>query len=368
MCLTCSSRCRALLLIALLAACGDDGGTEPVAQLHQLRLDIIEGKGIRDTVRAPGDPEDAATSRAVVVRVYPDVQRSVQARSGAAGPSLDARIPPVEIRWRTLEPWCRPERATSTITRGDTASVRIVLPIVANFCRLQVEGVLNGNVFDTDTAVVDFAPGPVATYRLRPRDFMYMGSTRDVRELVEEAQDAHGNPIEFPELQWELTAGNPQIRINDLILTAATEGEGSLRVTGAGSVQTATLWSLFGVEGAWRLTWSCHDAALPGGAHADSAQFTYLANSHYGEFTPRGVVVGFRGALTTRLWVRGEPMRETVDMGVARHVAQRPGILEWSPGQVATRTGRVFSGGSLCETLPGAGPWARFAPVRMELP
>lgn len=358
---------RALLLFALLAACGDDGGTEPVAQLHQLRLDIIEGKGIRDTVRAPGDPEDAATSRAVVVRVYPDVQRSVQARPGGAGPSLDVRIPPVEIRWRTLEPWCRPERTTSSITRGDTASVRIVLPVVADYCRLQVEGVLNGNVFGTDTAVVEFSPGALAGYRLQPLVIMITNSTLDVRDLEYEGEDVHGNYIENPELQWELTAGLPQIRINDLILTAAAEGEGTMRVTGAGSVQTTTLWSLFSAEGAWRITWSCYDAALPGGAQADSAHFTYFADSYYGQVSPRGLGVGLRGVLTTRLWVRGEPMRETVDLAVTRHAAQRPRILEWSPGQEATRTGRSWTGGSLCESLPGGGPWARFAPVRAEL-
>ncbi|HLM66893.1 MAG TPA: hypothetical protein VK358_05155 [Longimicrobium sp.] len=245
-----------LLLAALLAACGD-GAAEPVARLHELRLDIIQGKGIRDTVRAEGDPADARTSLPVVVRVYVDAQRSAQVLPGATGPALEGRIPPVEIAWRTLEPWCQPERASSAITRGDTAAMHLRLPTLAQRCHLVAEGVLDGNVFGTDTAVVDFHPGPLASFQVPPLIVFPKDFRLDVRLISHDAKDRYGNGIPAPDITWTLAAGAPLFTLNGLILHAPDEGTATLQASAIGQAQTTAAWTVTNLVGAWRLSWGC---------------------------------------------------------------------------------------------------------------
>lgn len=360
-------RCAPALLLAVLAACGGDGGAEPVARLHELRLAVAEGQGIRDTVRAPGDPADARTSRPVVVRVWVDAQRSAQVLPGATGPALESRIPPVEIAWRTLEPWCQPEGPRSTLT-GGTAHMHLRLPTVAQKCHLVAEGMLNGNVFGTDTAVVDFHPGPLATFQLAPLVIIPENFSQDVRAIGHEGKDVHGNAVTDPGFAWALTGGAPLFTLNGYLLRGAGQGIGQLQATGAGSTQTATVWTLHTLTGGWRISWGCYGARLADGAHADSARYLlYPAEASYGSITGRGVTLGFRGTLTVRTWVRGGAVRDSTALAATRSAAQRPNLLEWSPGQVAayTATG-TYTGGSLCEAPPSGTPWAGFAPVRAE--
>lgn len=354
------------LLAALLAAC-DGGGADPIAAPHQLRLDIVRGKGIIDTVRRQDAPADARTALPVVVRVYAELERSAQVLPGATGPALDVRIPPVEIVWRTLEPWCQPESGRTAIAAGDTAVMRLRLPTVANKCRLVADGVVNGTVFGTDTAVVDFKPGPAVRYELQSLVVLLPRVDTDVRGIPHDARDAYGNAVDDPGFAWAVTAGAPNFSLKDYVLRGEAEGVGALQATGAGSTQTATLWSLRNAVGAWRLTWRCYGARLADGTYADSAHYAlYPADSYYGSFSPRGIALGFRGTLNVRTWVRGGPARDEQTLAATRYAAQRPGVLEWSPGQVATATGLDYAGGSLCDPAAGGGPWTGFGPARAE--
>jgi hypothetical protein len=349
-----------------VAACGD-GAAEPVARLDQLRLNIVQGQGIRDTVRAEGDPADARTSLPVVVRVYADAGRSVQVLPGATGPALEARIPPVEIAWRTLDPWCQPERERSTITRGDTAAMHLRLPTVARICRLVAEGVLDGNVFGTDTALVDFHPGPLATFQVPPLIVFPEDFKLDVRLISHDAKDRYGNDILAPGITWTLAAGAPLFTLDGLILHAPDEGTATLQASAIGQAQTTAAWTVTNLVGAWRLSWACYGARLADGAYADSAHFTMQrAEAYYGSLTGRGLAVSFRGPLATRTWVRGGPVREASAVAATRFAAQRPRLLEWSPGQVAERQGPHYAGGSLCEAPPRGSAWTGFAPARAE--
>ncbi|HLM67082.1 MAG TPA: hypothetical protein VK358_06130, partial [Longimicrobium sp.] len=357
------SRSAPALLLVLLAACGDGGGAEPLARHHQLRLEIIQGKGIRDTVRTTADPPDARTSLPTVVRVYADVDASVQAGAGATGPALEVRIPPVDVTWRTLESWCQPERPTSSITRGDTAVMYLRLPTVAENCHVVVEGALNGNVFDSDTAVVDFDPGPVAYFEVRPFISFFYEHGLGIGTVAGGGLDAYGNPQTTPQYSIQITAGAPVFTANDTLVQATGEGMGAMRVTWGTVSHTATLRALRELSGKWRLSWACYDASLPGGAHADSARYVLeVEETNYGGDTMLGSSVRFFGTLVTRLWMRGEPLAQSSVPRASRFAAQRPGELEWAFGQVSRAAGRGYAGGSLCEGGLQGAPWARWEP------
>lgn len=361
------SRSTPALLLALLAACGDDGGAEPLARYHELRLEIIQGKGIRDTVRATGDPPDARTSLPTVVRVYADVDASVQAGAGATGPALDVRIPPVEITWRTLEPWCQPERPSSSILQGDTAVMHLRLPTVAENCHVVIDGALNGNVFDSDTAVVDFDPGPVTYFEVQPLVSFFYEKNLSIHQVAGGGLDAYGNHQTTPLYSLQITEGAPVFSASDTLIQATGEGMGAMRVTWGSVSHTATLRALRELSSPMRLSWACYDAALPGGAHADSARYALeVEEVNYGSDTALGSSVRFHGTLVTRLWMRGEPMVQTSIPRSSRFAAQRPGELEWAFGQVSTAAGRGYTGGSLCEGGLQGASWARWAPARLE--
>lgn len=360
------SRRAPLLLLALLAACGDGGEAGSEARLHQLRLDIVSGKGIRDTVRAPGDPADARTALPVVVRVVADADYSVGAFPAGTGPALELRIPPVEIRWRTLQPWCRADREVTSLAGADTASAFVRLPTVADACHVVVEGVLNGDVFDADTAVAKFDPGPLATFELPPVITFLPPARIPVRAIDLTPRDRYGNLVQEPDVVAELVEGQPVITLRNDTLTATAQGVGRLKVTGAGSTQYATVWTLRDLRGTWRLTWTCYGARLDDGSWADSARFVLPATATYGSFDIRGAAIGFVGPLTTRTWVQGQPVRETVLPFAPLYAWQRPNQLQWTTGHTAAAAGRNYVGGSLCDLLGAGGPWQGFAPARAE--
>jgi hypothetical protein len=361
------SRSASFVLALLLAACGDGGEGDTIASPHELRLDVISGKGVRDTVRGPSETAESV-SLPIVVQVSTALNAAAQALPGATGPDLAVQIPPVEVRWRTLEPWCQAVHATTTITAGDTTSNALRIPTVADFCHLVAEGVTNGIVFDADTAAVGFSPGPIVSFDMPARVPFIQTLGFNVRGVISNARDAHGNLVLRPDPVTVITAGAPVFSVADSIVRASGEALGEMRVTAGTASRTATLWSLRNMAGSWHLTWACHDAPLADGAHADSAHYTLAeAETEYGGITGRGLGVRFTGVLRTRLWLRGQPVQETAVPRTTRFAAQRVGVLEWFPGEVATPTASGFAGGSLCESSPVQGAaWTRSAPVRAE--
>lgn len=356
-----SRRRLPLLLLPLLFAC-DGGDAAPVAQPHELRLTIVHGKGLRDTVRSSKDPADLLQADSVIVQV----SAQLDAGGSATGPGAAARIPPVEIVWRTLEPWCRAEHATTPVGRGNTASNRLYMPTVAGDCRLVAEGVVNGFVFGSDTTVAGFSPGPIASFDLQSLVAVFAGVPRNVLTTVSNVSDEHGNDIlSRPDVRFSLIQGPSTIAIaEDTLIRATAEGLATVTVEGGTATRTTQVMALRDVSGDWRLSWACYDAPLAGGAHADSARYLMdLAEARYGATSGRGPVMRFIGTLGTRMWVRGEPVRESSVPFTLRFAAQRPGLLEWAPGQVSTPTATGFAGGSLCEPGPEGSTWARSAPV-----
>lgn len=350
-----------LLLLPLLFAC-DGGDAAPVAQPHELRLTIVHGKGMRDTVRSSKDPADLLQEDSVVVQVW----AQLDAGGSATGPGAAARIPPVEVVWRTLEPWCRAERSTTPLERGNTASNRLHLPTVAGDCRLVAEGVVNGFVFGSDTTVAGFAPGPIATFDVEPLASVFVAIPRNVLTMVRDLRDEHGNAIfGRPDVTLALMQGPPTITIvEDTLIRATAEGMAEVTVRGGTTTRTAPVMALRELAGDWRLSWSCYDAPLADGAHADSARYLMdLAEADYGGSSGSGRVVRFIGTLTTRIWVRGEPVRESSVPNTLRFAAQRPAVLEWAPGQASAPTATGYAGGSLCEPGPQGSTWARSSPV-----
>lgn len=356
-----------LFLVPLMAAACDEGGDAPLARPHELRMEIVRGKGIRDTVRASSQPADLLQDDSVVVRVFAVLD--ADAGAGVTGPDREARIPPVELAWRTLDPWCQPEQAVTPLREDDRAANRLRVPTVAGDCRLVVEGIVNGFVFATDTAVAGFAPGPLATFSVLPVFAFVAGAPFDVRQGAGSARDEHGNfvPVTGTTFRVTITSGAPVFTASDSIIHANGEGYGTAQVTGGPLVLSAPLWAIRDMRGDWRLSWACYDAPLPGGAHADSAHYVLgPAEAAYGSTMASGVAVRFIGTLTTRLWVRGQPVQETRVLNTLRFGAQLPGTLEWAPGQVATPTPTGYAGGSLCEPGPQGSTWARATPVRAD--
>lgn len=352
------------LLPLLAAACDDGGGAAPLAQPHELRLEIVRGKGMRDTVRASSEPADLLQADSVVVRVF----AVLDADAGSTGPARDARIPPVEVAWRTLDPWCQPEHTNTPLGRGGTAANRLRVPTVAGDCRLVAEGVVNGFVFGADTAVSGFAPGPLASFAVAPLIAVLIPDPLDIRAVTGNARDEHGNLVSgsLP-VKVTLTSGQPALTADDTLISASSEAAGTVTVRGGTASANADVWALQDLRGDWRLSWACYDADLAGGAHVDSAHYVMNpAEAAYGGVMSRGVAVRFVGTLAARTWVRGEPVRETAVPFTLRFALQRVGALEWPSGQTARPTATGYAGGSLCEPAPGGGAWARAAPVRVD--
>ena len=268
--------------------------------------------------------------------------------------------------WRTLEPWCRAERSTTPLGRGNTASNRLFVPTVAGDCHLVAEGVVNGFVFASDTTVAGFAPGPIASFIVQPLVLVIIPFPSDIRIFwAGNTQDEHGNGSDgIPDLKLTLTAAPATITANDTLIRATAEGVASATVRGGTATHDTRILALLDVRGDWRLSWACYDAPLPGGAHADSARFVMdKAEAGYSATSPRGPAVRFVGTLSTRMWVRGEPVRESSVPHTLRNAAQWAGWLEWAPGQRSTSTAKGYAGGSLCEPGPQGSTWARSSPV-----
>jgi hypothetical protein len=356
-----------LIPVLLLAAC-DGGEAAAVPQLHELRLSIVQGRGMVDTVRTPGIRADSVqlVARPVVARVYAVLDE--EAGTPITEPGREVDLPPVTIRWRTLQSWCDPLAATSTAGADGTASNQVHRPIHALPCRLVAEGLVDGQVFDADTATILFKPGPAAAFTMPPVIGHLLGSGVAFYRAVSFPQDVYGNYVEEFTATGQLLSGSPPFELQDTLVISPVEATATLRVTVGQTSRDVTVWALADLRGFWRLEWACHGLppADAGGAHTDSVHYRLDAEMHGGGLTGRGLVVRLEGALITRTWPSGEPMRETTATGQVRFAAQRPAEVEWSPGQVAVPAGDGgYAGGSLCEPLADGRAWARFTPARM---
>ena len=360
-------QCALLLSLLALAAC-DGGENRALARADQLDLQIIRGKGMHLPVRDPATPEDdpGRAPQPVIARVSVALDAEEQQELGATGPSL--RVPGVEIRWHVLEPFCSAELAATPV-EGDSAVNYFLRPTRVGVCHLVAEGVVDGRVFASDTAVASFDPGPVASFRPLALVPLAVNGRQSVPALVNRPVDAYGNPIVLPPAYTAvLTSGQPAITLVDTMLHGWSEGVGNLRMTVGATTGNIPVWSIRAITTHyWSLSWACYDVALPGGRHADSAHFWMdSAQGSYGSVSARGIDVGLRGGLHSRTWVRGEPVREAL-RGTTLFLSQRPGSITWHNGQVST-TREAFAlrydGGNLCEPPPEGGAWARFAPLQ----
>ncbi|HST59597.1 MAG TPA: hypothetical protein VLK84_12925 [Longimicrobium sp.] len=357
-----------VLLLGLLAACGED---EPatIARPHELRLTIIRGAGMRVPVRPVGMPpgEVSLSDDPVIVEISSLIGASVQARAGATGPALEVRMPPVELRWRSLQRWCEPLHATTTLTRGDTVHNYYRRGTLADGCQMVVEGVSEGYVFDADTAFVKFDVGPLVTIFIPDQERLLIGEPIPKRGFVGDGVDAYGNVEPQPNVTVRLTEGGAVFAEADTTITATGEGVGAVMVTSGAFTKRVELWGLPDLrKNGWRLTWGCNDVARPGGARADSIRFVMdSAAALHGGGGVRGQTHSFRGRTIVREWRPGESVRVADLSGFTVIGSMRPMLMEWTPGEASQRTATGYAGGSLCvQTVfePSGG----FVPVRVE--
>jgi hypothetical protein len=364
-------RRRLLVPILLLAACDGGGEEVEIARPSDLRIEIVQGNGMRSMVRDPAAPasDPNLTAEPVTVRVSVAGRQNGLAGTGGTGPALEVRLPAVEIHWRTPDSrWCQPWQATTPVVHGDTVSNFYRRPTLMGDCRLVAEGVVNGQVFDADTAIATFTPGPVARMQVAPRNGFHLPWRLPARDLVGRAEDAYGNVVRDYPMTVTLLRGGPAISISeDSILRSSQEATGAVTLKVGQLSHEVELWVLPNLAARrWRLSWQCHGLALPGGAHVDSVHYRMDESvAGNGAFLAPGLYVGFQGTLTTRTWTRGEPVRQTVVPGATVSAVQRPFLLEWPTLQTAFTTAFGYEGGTLCEAPPGSA-WARTPPVRVE--
>jgi hypothetical protein len=362
-----------LLLLPLLlsfAACqGDDDAV--AARVDDLRIEIIRGQGMRAQVRDPAAPagDEQLAPQPVTVRIVVSPDAEEQQREGVTGPTTRWKLPEVEVRWRTLQSWCSPLLASTPVV-NDTATNFFRRPTRTGVCHLVAEGVVAGRVFAADTAVLGVEPGGIARFDSPPVVVWLYNADQPLSWLISEPKDAYGNDVlELGAYTATLTSGAPHISIRgDTLIHADQEAAGSIRVSAGTATRDIVLWALREPETHWwNLSWRCYDLTLPGGGRADSAHFWMdSAVAGKGSVSLRGANVGWKGGLRRRLWVPGEPVRETA-IGVTRYAALRPQALVWHNGQTATGTphGTRYEGGNLCDPTPEGGTWARFAPAQM---
>lgn len=341
-----------VLLLALLATGCDGGESDPIARPHELRLTIVRGAGMRVPVRPVGTPagEVSLPEQPIVVQVSALIGASGQTRAGATGPALDVRLPPVELRWRALQRWCEPLHATTTLAHGDTVHNYYRRPTLADACQMVVEGVSNGWVFDADTALVKFDPGPLVSITIAPRGWLLVGVDFPTSRLVGAGRDAYGNFVDSPPVAFSLTEGQNLFAVADTIVVAEGEGKGAATVATGAFTQRVEMWGVPDLEAnAWRITWGCKDVARPGESRADSIHFVMdSARAARGQIGPSGWNTAFTGRVTLREWRTGEPPRTEVLAGYTVIGSMRPHEMEWSPGEVSRRTLAGYAGASLC--------------------
>lgn len=356
-----------LLLPAFVLAACDDGEQGALARFDQLSLDIVRGRAMNLVVRDPATPEGdpGLAAPPVVARIGAQADREEQ--EGVTSPTL--RLPPVQVRWYTLEPFCR-AYLEATPVQGDSAVNHFVRPTQNGVCHLVAEGSVNGKVFAVDTAVAGFKPGPPVTFQPAPLLVFSLRVEVPISDLAADgARDAWGN-LTGPGGGYTATlvSGPPAIERRDTLIRSVTEGFGRLRITVGGTTGEVEVWSIRVLPTHWwTLAWECYGARLADGSHADSAHFRMdSVRASYGTLTGWGLTAGMSGLMRSRTWVRGQPPRDH-EIPVVQHVAQRPGVLIWHNGQQAA-AGEVwalrYDGGNLCQTPAGGTPWERFGPAR----
>ena len=363
-----SRRLHPLLFPLLLVGACDGGGGGEVAQPHEMRIRIVSGKGMRATVvdSLTQGADAGVVPQPVVAQVYAELDAGGQ---DATGPAPGARLPATTIRWRALEPWCQPLLPTTPVA-GDTASNRYRRATLADLCHLVAEGMVDGRVFDADTAAVSFEPGPVARYAHPGIAIFLHEFSPGVLSVIRNPEDAHGNLVmeNFGRaLSARLLSGTPGLRVDSDSMSADGEAEGVMSATLERATHTFPVWALDRLtRHDWRITWACYGLDLPDGTRADSVHYRLDADVvRYGPISGPGLSVAFTGTLTRREWMAGQPVRQSTVREASRSAYQRPWALAWSLGGVSESTPTGYAGGSLCE-IPAQGAWERSGPVAAQ--
>lgn len=358
-----------LAAVLLLAACRDGGDGPVTAGADDLRLEIVAGKGIFSTVRPVGvqEGDSAVEQQPITVRVTVSPDRLEEA--GATGPGQRILLPAVEMRWRAVQTWCQPVEAVTPVPAGaDSVTNRVRRPTVGGHCQLVVEGVAEGRVFDTDTSVIDFGPGPPATVYTFPRMYWTQGFRPFVAQAIAGVQDAYGNLDTLPAFAAVITGGASVFSIDpDQRLRAAAEAYGEMELTIGTHKRRVQLWAVRELRRTWRITWACYGGAGAGGTQVDSVHHRLdVFTVRYGLLLGPGVAVTLEGNRAATTWVQGQPASQSSIPNTTIQVVQRPRELEWPNGRVSTWTGTRYEGGTLCESPPGGGAWARTSPLSMQ--
>ncbi len=362
-----------VLACALLAAACDGGdGADRLADPDELQIRIVDGRGMRATVRPFGEqPADSLYLQApVVVRVSlaPDAEEG----DGITGPSSDVRLPAVTVHWRTLDPFCEVVSPTTRLAPGnDTTINHYVRPVRNGICHLEVAATVDGRPFGRpDTAAVHFDPGPPVRLVAKPLMVMRPSSGIPTGLFRPNIFDAHDNFIEEAEVAYSVSGGAPDMLITEhgQLIRPTGEGYGEVTATVGSLSARIPVWAVdwLGLY-SWRLSWACYDMQRADGARVDSAHFSMERPlvDNGASVSPQGVAMSVVGTLVRREWVRGEPVSETHEPGVQFYAARKPNIIDWSGGQVSQATPHGFEGGTLCGPGPAGEAWGRTSPVLM---
>jgi hypothetical protein len=364
-------RRAALALLLALAAC-DGRAADPLGHPDNLQMAIVRGGGQHATVRPFGEqPADSLiVPTPVVVRI--SLATDLEEEDGLSGPSGGVRLPPVTVHWRSLDPFCHVVDATTQVEPGsDTTVNRYVRPTRSGTCRVLVQATAEGRpVGRPDTAAIHFNPGPAVTIEAPPVVSIEPIRGMEMHLFIFGVSDVYGNSVDPSHVTRELTAGAPRFyvehRFADWLRTTG-EGIGEVTITADGLSTRTQVWALE-IMGAfsWRLSWECYGMDRPDGVRVDSVHFSMdTVQPTYGSYSQRGVMLNLTGTLVRREWVRGQPVRETRAPGTQLFAAKKPGVVEWSPTEVAQETPAGYVGGTLCQPDPGGAAWSRTSPARL---
>lgn len=346
-----------------LAACDGGGSGDRQARPDEMRVRIIAGREIVHQVRTSGGADVALQAGLISTPVI--VQLSVVASAsagdfGTTGPSSAVTVPPgVLVNFRvTGQTGCTDNLLwiTSGLTeQADTAVNFWREHTQAITCAMHATAVKDGQAIGSDSAVITYTPGPVATWSVQPFAAMDEGGSVDLRSLVSQAKDVNGNAIANPTITAATSSAG--FTLSGLTVSAAGQGTGVVQLTSGTAAANVTVWALEDLRASdWRLSWGCDQGLSQSGTVIDSVRASLAVDSvTIGSVEgAAGRRITFYGLSHTRVWMAGQPFSESQTPNVSETAHQRPAVLRWSSATEAVATAGGYEGGSLCTFSTGS--------------